>query len=512
MGTVKLGGVFVSMVTAAVAVVVCPQPSVAVNVTRVVPIGRLAGALLLTARLPSCVSVAVASASQLAMAGSVTGTGPLTPKGSTIVWLAGAATEGAVFGSTTVTVELAVVVLAIPFGSPLSVTENVTVVIVPGLIEAGKSVGALLTIDALRLPSSASLAVAPFRNAAIAESLAGTEVPHRLAVTVIGLGTVKFGGVPASVDSSMVTVEEVAAVRPQPSVAEKVTVVVPTAKSAGASLLTDNTPSSASLALPLARKAVINGLLALSEVVPTGTSTVSGAGAVTVAGVFGSRAINLELAMAVSGMPLGLPLSVTEKVTRVSSPELEAGKFVGALLVMDAVRSPSSVSVAVAAFRNAWISGWLAGIEDAHRLPVTLVILWGTFNFGTLLLSLDSCMVTVAVAVDVKPQPSAVLKVTVVIPSGKSVGASLLTVKAPSSASSAVAAARNVTIDGSVAGTEVVPTATVIVKGVGAVTVGAVFGVSLTVKVESAVPIALKLSVAEKVTMVSPSGKFSGAL
>lgn len=88
----------------------------------------------------------------------------------------------------------------------------------------------------------------------------------------------------------------------------------------------------------------------------------------------------------------------------------------------------------------------------------------------------------------------------------------MLTDKGPSSVSLAVAAARKAAISGSVAGTEVVPTETITVKGAGAVTVDGVFGVSLTVKVESAVPVALKLSIAENVTIVSPSGKFNGAL
>lgn len=146
-------------------------------------------------------------------------------------------------------------------------------------------------------------------------------------------------------------------VRPQVSVAEKVTVVDPSGKSAGASLLTDNTPSSASLALAAARKAAIVGSVAGTEVVPNGTVNEIGAGAVTVAAVFGSTPIILELPIEVKGTPFGLPLSVTEKLTRVAAPKVEAGKSVGALLVMDAVRLPSSTSLAVAALRNDWISG-----------------------------------------------------------------------------------------------------------------------------------------------------------
>lgn len=194
----------------------------------------------------------------------------------------------------------------------------------------------------------------------------------------------------------MVTVEVAVEARPQPSVAKKVTVVDPSGKSAGASLLTDNTPSSASLALAPARKAAIVGSVAGTEVVPTATVNEIGAGAVTTAVVFGSTPINLELAIAVNGTPFGLPLSVTEKVTRVIAPKIEAGKSVGALLVMDAVRLPSSTSLAVAAFRNAWMSGWLAGIEVAHRAPIT-VVLMGSVNLGGVFVS----MVTVAVAVAV---------------------------------------------------------------------------------------------------------------
>ena len=92
-----------------------------------------------------------------------------------------------------------------------------------------------------------------------------------------------------------------------------------------------------------------------------------------------------------------------------------------------------------------------------------------------------------------------------------------MTDKVPSSASVALADARNAAMSGCVATMGAVPTATVMVIGAGALTTAAVFGVSLTVTVEvpvivMGIPDGSPLSVTAKVTTVSPSKKSRGAL
>ena len=126
-------------------------------------------------------------------------------------------------------------------------------------------------------------------------------------------------------------------------------------------------------------------------------------------------------------------------------------------------------------------------------------------------------MVTLAVAVATNPQASVALKVTVVIPNGKSAGASCVTVRLPSSASVALADVRNAAMSGCVATMGAVPAATVSVNGDGALTTASVFGVSLTVTVEvpvvvMGIPDGSPLSVTAKVTTVSPNEKSLGAL
>lgn len=109
------------------------------------------------------------------------------------------------------------------------------------------------------------------------------------------------------------------------------------------------------------------------------------------------------------------------------------------------------------------------GIDIAHRGAVTAKGAGGV-TIGTSLPEI--CMITLAVAEPVLPQTSVALKVTGVVPTGKSVGALLLTGKIPSSVSLAVAPARKLAISVSVAGHVVVPAGTKTVTSVGGVTMG----------------------------------------
>lgn len=272
--------------------------------------------------------------------------------------------------SMTVTVDVAVVVIGIPDGLPLSVTLKVTVE-----TPIKKSRGALLVMYHLRLPSSASVAVAEYRKSSITGLSADTEVAHGAAVTEIGAGGVSVGAVFGKGSSSMVTVAVAVATSPQASVAVKVTVVVPNRKLAGASLLTANPPSSVSFALAAARKAAIAGSPADTDVVPMVTTNVNGVGALTVGAVFGSKTVTVEVAVVVSGVAVGSPLSVTLKVTSVPPSR----KLAGASL--PAVNGPSSASLAMAPFRKATIAGSLAGAELAHR-PAATLIGAGAVNVG----------------------------------------------------------------------------------------------------------------------------------
>jgi hypothetical protein len=121
-------------------------------------------------------------------------------------------------------------------------------------------------------------------------------------------------------------------------------------------------------------------------------------------------------------------------------------------------------------------------------------------------------MVTVEVAVPVIPQASLAENVTVVVPSWNSAGASWVTLSGPSSLSMALAEASQLATVGSSTDTEVVPARTETLSGAGPATIGISLGVSLTVTVDSAVPVAPRLSVALKVTSVLPIVKLTGAV
>ena len=126
--------------------------------------------------------------------------------------------------------------------------------------------------------------------------------------------------------------------------------------------------------------------------------------------------------------------------------------------------------MAVAEPSQAVISESVCGIDVAHRGAVTASG-DGAVTTGTSLP--DIWMMTLAAAVPVLPQTSVALNVTGVVPTGKSVGALLLTGKLPSSVSVAVAPVRKAVIAGSVAGHVVVPGGTNTVTLVGGVTMGA---------------------------------------
>ena len=193
--------------------------------------------------------------------------------------------------------------------------------------------------------------------------------------------------------------------------------------------------------------------------------------------------------------------SETEKVTTVSPTSNSSG----ASLAIFAVKSPSLLSVAVAAAKKSTIT---SSSKATTLLGISTLILIesGTVSSGS---TTSRLTLTIVCAVPVLPAASVAEKVTVVSPNrNKSVGASLeMDVIAPSTLSVAETPAIIATISGfsadkpsSVPSTTNVP---------GAVISGAV--VSATVAVAVALDVFPAASVTVNVTTVAPSGRVSGA-
>ncbi len=434
-GTVTTGSVVSRTVTVKVADPVLPAVSVAEQVTVVVPSGKvLPDAGVQTGVIePSTVSVAVAVNVTTAPAELV----------ASVVISAGTVTTGSVV-SRTVTVKVADPVLP-----AVSVAEQVTVVVPSGKVlpDAGVQTGVIE-------PSTVSVAVAVNVTTAPAELVASA---------IILAGTVTTG----SVVSRTVTVKVADPVLPAVSVAEQVTVVVPSGKvlpDAGVQTGVIE-PSTVSVAV------AVNVTTAPAELV---ASVVISAGTVTTGSVV-SRTVTVKVAD-----PVLPAVSVAEQVTVV----VPSGKVLPDAGVQTGVIEPSTVSVAVA------VNVTTAPAE----LVASVVISAGTVTTG----SVVSRTVTVKVADPVLPAVSVAEQVTVVVPSGKVLpDAGVQTgVIEPSTVSVAVAV--NVTT----APAELVASATMFA---GTVTTGSV--VSRTVTVKVADPVLPAVSVAEQVTVVVPSGK-----
>jgi hypothetical protein len=153
--------------------------------------------------------------------------------------------------------------------------------------------------------------------------------------------------------------------------------------------------------------------------------------------------------------------SVAVKVTVVAP----IGNTVGASSVI--VGAESTLSEAIAAAKKATIAASVAAVPSAS--VAATVIDAGAVTTG----AVWSVTVTTAEAVPLSMEESVLVKVTVVAPTGNTVGASSVIVGAESTLSEAVAAAKKATIAASVAA---VPSASVAatVIGAGAVTTGAV--------------------------------------
>ena len=123
--------------------------------------------------------------------------------------------------------------------------------------------------------------------------------------------------------------------------------------------------------------------------------------------------------------------SDTEKVTRV----VPTGYAIKPSFVIFAVRSPSLLSVATAAAKNAVITS-LLDRTTSPGISTLILIDSGMVNSGS---TISRLTLTIVCVVPTLPTASVAVKVTVVSPNGnRSVGASLRTCRAPSTLSVAV--------------------------------------------------------------------------
>src|SRR3990172_7037879 len=210
-----------------------------------------------------------------------------------------------------------------------------------------------------------------------------------------------------SVVSTTVTLVVAVALFPEASVAVKVTVVVPSGKTAGALLTTVGAASQISVAVG---KGTVTGVP--SRLV---CSTRMGAGTFEITGAVVSTTVTLVVAVAV--FP---EASVAVKVTVV----VPSGKTAGALLTT--VGAASQISVAVG-------NGTVTGVPS--RLVCSTRMGAGTFEITG---AVVSTTLTEGVAVAVFPEASVAVNVTVVVPSGNTPGALLVTTGVASQVSVAV--------------------------------------------------------------------------
>ena len=206
-GATIVGLVLSLTVTVCVAVAVLPELSVTVQITVVVPSGKVPGALFVTEATP-----------QLS---AVVGVPSVTPNAlhdefALTVTLAGAVIVGFCV-SLTVTVKLAVVAFPAP-----SVAVYVTVVVPSGKVAPELCVLVKTTPAQLSLAVGAVQVTTPLHE------------PTAFPITI-------FAGIPAIVGlvlSITVTTCVAVAILPAPSVAVQITVVLPSGKVAGALLVT----------------------------------------------------------------------------------------------------------------------------------------------------------------------------------------------------------------------------------------------------------------------------------
>jgi hypothetical protein len=346
-----------------------------VNVTVVVPHGKIAGALLNTATEPLTASVA-------------TGIGTATdvPDGPACSTVMGGGTPLNVGGVVSTTVTVVVAVALLPAASR---AVNVTVV-APG----GNIAGGLL--DTATEPLAVSFAVGIGTATAVPDGPACS--------TVMGGGTpLNVGGVV----STTVTVVVAVALLPAASAAVNATVVTPRGKIAGALLDTMTEPLTVSFAV---------GIGTVTDA-PDGPacSTVTGGG--TPLSVGGVVSTTVTVVVAVTVLPAA---SRAVNVTVVAPP----GKIAGALL--DTATEPLTVSFAVG----------IGTVTDAPAGPVCSTVIGGgtPLNVGGVV----SPTVTVVVAVALLPAASRAVNVTVVAPRGNVAGALLDTTTEPPQLSAAV--------------------------------------------------------------------------
>nr|WP_234423345.1 hypothetical protein [Aquimarina spinulae] len=416
-----------------------PELSVTVQVTVVSPSGKTPGA--------SLVVLATAQLSEVVGVPKATLLAVHKPASTLTFTVAGQLIVGSMLS---VTVTVCVQVAVFP---ELSVTVQVTVVSPNGKV-AGASLVVLATAqlsEVVGVPKATLLAV---HNPA-----------STLTFTVAGQLIV------GSILSVTVTVCVQVAVFPELSVTVQVTVVSPIGKTPGASLVVLATAQlSEVVGVPKAT------LLAVHK--PASTLTLTVAGQLIVGSIL---SVTVTVCVQVAVFP---ELSVTVQVTVVSP----IGKTPGASLVVLATAQLSEV----------------VGVPKATLLAVHKPASTLTFTVAGQLIvgSMLSVTVTVCVQVAVFPELSVTVQVTVVSPSGKTPGASLV----------ALATAQLSEVVGVPKATLLAvhkPASTLTFTVAGQLIVGSILSVTVTVCVQVAV--LPELSVTVQVTVVSPIGKTPGA-
>ena len=197
--------------------------------------------------------------------------------------------------------------------------------------------------------------------------------------------------------STTVTTCVAVAVLPEASVTVQVTVVSPTGKLAGASLVVVAT-------LQLSEVVGVPRVTFVAEQLAASILTLIATGAVILGSMLSTT---VTICVAVAVFPLA---SVTVQVTVVSP----TGKLVGASLV---VVAKVQLSAVVGFPRVTFVASQLSA-------STLTLIATGAVILGSML----SITVTICVAVAVFPEPSVTVQVTLVSPTGKLVGASLVVV------------------------------------------------------------------------------------
>src|SRR2546425_2673291 len=439
-GQEMVGGCVSLTTTVCGQVTLLPWLSVTVQITVLVPTGKSEGALLVTVTGPQL--------SATVGVPRVTLVAPHRPAEALTVTSAGQEMVG---GCVSLTMTVCGQVTLLPW---LSVTVQITV-----LVPTGKSEGALLVT-----------VTGPQLSATVGVPRVTLVAPHRPAeaLTVTRAGQEMVG----SCVSLTITVCGQVALLPWLSVTVQITVLVPTGKSEGALLVTVTGPQlSATVGVPRVT------LVAPHR--PAEALTVTSAGQEMVGGC-------VSLTMTVCGQVTLLPwLSVTVQITVL----VPTGKSEGALLVT--VTGPQ-LSATVGVPRVTLV----APHRPAEALTVTSA---GQEMVGGCV----SLTMTVCGQVTLLPWLSVTVQITVLVPTGKSEGALLVTVTGPQL--SATVGVPRVTL---VAPHR--PAEALIVTRAGQEMVGSC--VSLTMTVCGQVTLLPWLSVTVQITVLVPTGKSDGAL